>query len=99
MFSIIKYNLYVFMLAVGEGTAGVESIKDGVLEVVNFLKMFAVVAGIALVVGYGFYYMFGNEASQRAKKGLIGVFIGLAIVAFGAIVVEYVVEKFGLSGF
>lgn len=99
MFSIIKYNLYVFMLAVGEGIAGVEGIKSGVSGIVDFVKMFAVIAGIALVVGYGFYYMFGHEASQKAKKGLIAVFIGLGIVAFGAIVVEYVVEKFGLSGF
>jgi len=80
-----------------EGT-GIREETDIVIaigEVINFILMFAaLLVFIAFVVaGFMFILGFGSDASiQRAKKIMIWSIVGLIVIIFAFVIVQFIIE-------
>ena len=80
-----------------EGT-GIREETDIVIaigQVINFILMFAaILAFVAFVVaGFMFILGFGSDASiQRAKKIMIWSIVGLVIIVFAFVIVEFIIN-------
>ncbi len=78
----------------GYGAAPAD-IKDTILEVVNWILGFLGIAAIVLVIYGGILWMTSGGADARAKKGQMVIknaVIGLAIILFAYIIVNFVIK-------
>lgn len=81
----------------GTGIREETDIVIAVGKVINFALMFVaiIVVIMILIAGFILIFSFGSDtAIQRAKKILIWSIVGLAVIIFAFVIVEFVVQIF-----
>ena len=83
------------------GIRSEEDIISAIADIINFVLLFAgIFAVVAFVVsGFMFILGFGSDAGiQRARKIMIWAAVGLVVIIFAFVLVEFIVDLATASG-